>query len=297
MYRQSIFLLFMAGLWAFWSGCNAQPNVMPGMDPERFSAYWYQGKAEISSYALTQARYGRQHDGTAVMIFVTEDLSRKKQVKLDDPAGRRADPVKVIKLNQTRSFVTGIYEYHAMTSVFTPVDAAEEPHTLKVTTGVQDWCGQTFLQANWKGNRYDLTGFSYFESEGDAQIRLKAAWLEDELWNRIRIDPSSLPEGKIEIVPAFLHARFAHEASGLQPAEASHIQTDSTTTYIVAYSDIPRKLEITYERAFPHRILSWREIVDQEVTEAVLINTLVTPYWTQNRPEDEPLRERLRLPK
>src|SRR5690606_39547305 len=106
MYRQSIFLLFMAGLWAFWSGCNAQPNGMPGMDPERFSANWYQGKAEISSYTLTQARYGRQHDGTEEMIFVTDDLSRKKQAKLDDPAGRRADPVKEIKLNQTTAIVT-----------------------------------------------------------------------------------------------------------------------------------------------------------------------------------------------
>lgn len=297
MSRQSIFMVIVAGMWTFWSGCNAQPSDLPGMDPERFSAYWYQGKAEVSSYSLTQARYGRQHDGTAVMVFVTEDLSRKKQVKLDDPAGNRADPVKVLKLNQTRAFVTGIYAYNTMTSVFTPVDTEADPHSLKVTTGVQDWCGQTFLQANWKGNRYDVVGYSYFEEEGDASLRLHAAWLEDELWNRIRIDPASLPEGRIEIVPAFLHARFAHEASTVQAANASRMHTDSTTTYVVAYSEIPRRLEITFERSFPHRILAWRESVDQEVTEAVLINTLVTPYWTQNRPEDEPLRDRLRLPK
>jgi hypothetical protein len=231
------------------------------------------------------------------MVFVTEDLSRKKQVKLDDPAGNRADPVKVLKLNQTRAFVTGIYAYNTMTSVFTPVDTEADPHSLKVTTGVQDWCGQTFLQANWKGNRYDVVGYSYFEGEGDISLRLHAAWLEDELWNRIRIDPASLPEGRIEIVPAFLHARFAHEASTVQAANASRMHTDSTTTYVVAYSEIPRRLEITFERSFPHRILAWRESVDKEVTEAELINTLVTPYWTQNRPEDELLRDRLRLPK
>ncbi len=53
--------------------------------PPGFGAYWFQGKAELTSYDLQQARYGELHLGQAVLIFVTEDLSRQKQVKLDNP--------------------------------------------------------------------------------------------------------------------------------------------------------------------------------------------------------------------
>ncbi|MGB2691994.1 MAG: septum formation inhibitor Maf, partial [Thermodesulfobacteriota bacterium] len=45
------------------------------VDSEEFKAYWYDGKAEITSYKLEQARYGELHEGYAVMVFVTEDFS------------------------------------------------------------------------------------------------------------------------------------------------------------------------------------------------------------------------------
>jgi len=41
---------------------------------QEFKDYWYAGKAEISSYKLEQARYGELRDGTAALIFVTEDF-------------------------------------------------------------------------------------------------------------------------------------------------------------------------------------------------------------------------------
>jgi len=280
-----------------WMGCRAQQPTRPASDAERFAAYWYQGKAEISSYMLSQARYGAQHDGQAVLVFVTEDMSRKKQVKLDDPSSRSANPVKVLKLNHTRQFVTGLYEYHVMSSVFTPVNLEKDPHSLKVTTSVQDWCGQTYLQANWKGNRYDLAGFSYFESEGDKQWRLPGAWLEDELWTRARIDPSTLPLGAIEIIPSLLHARLAHEEASVREANATVVVSDSTVTYTVRYDDLPRSLTLAIEKTFPHRILSWSESAGDEVTTGTLINTLVTPYWEQHDTMYEPLRDRLRLPR
>ena len=49
---------------------------------QSLDSYWYQGKAEISSYELEQVRYGQKHLGDAVLIFVTEDFSKTKQVKL-----------------------------------------------------------------------------------------------------------------------------------------------------------------------------------------------------------------------
>lgn len=280
-----------------WTGCRAQQPAEPASDADRFSAYWYQGKAEVSSYALSQSRYGTPRDGKAVLIFVTEDMSRKKQVKLDDPYARSANPVKVLKLNHTRQFVTGLYEYHVMSSVFTPVDLEKDPHSLKVTTSVQDWCGQTYLQANWKGNRFDLAGYSYFESEGDRQWRLQAAWLEDELWTRARIDPSSLPQGPAEFIPSLLHTRFTHEAAAVQNASAMVSRSDSTITYTVRYEEIPRSLTLEIEKDFPHRVLSWKETSGEEITTGRLINTLVTPYWEQHDTVHEPLRDRLRLPR
>ena len=55
--------------------------------PKDFVQYWYGGKAELNSYDLKQSRYGQIRNGEAVMVFVTEDFSKSKQVKLDYPNG------------------------------------------------------------------------------------------------------------------------------------------------------------------------------------------------------------------
>ena len=43
--------------------------ALPAWAGEEFNAYWYAGKAEITSYSLQQARYGELRDGHAVLIF------------------------------------------------------------------------------------------------------------------------------------------------------------------------------------------------------------------------------------
>ena len=48
---------------------------------EQFKAHWFDGHAEISSYALSQSRYGENREGFVVLIFVTEDFLKKEQVK------------------------------------------------------------------------------------------------------------------------------------------------------------------------------------------------------------------------
>lgn len=118
---------------------------------KNFFDYWYQGKAEISSYNLQQARYGALHEGKAVLIFVTEDFSENKQVKLDHPSQAEDDAVKVMKLKLVKKFNTGIYLYSMISSIFTPVNTQTFPHSLKVTTTSQEWCGHTFTQlTGWK---------------------------------------------------------------------------------------------------------------------------------------------------
>lgn len=59
------------------SACG--PTRREGVDFDQFGEYWFQGKAEISSYDLTQYRYGEAREGEAVMIFVTEDFRKRSK--------------------------------------------------------------------------------------------------------------------------------------------------------------------------------------------------------------------------
>ncbi|NJO02264.1 MAG: hypothetical protein HC880_11765 [Bacteroidia bacterium] len=141
------------------------------LSPE-FKDYWYQGKAEVSSYELEQSHYGEVHPGEAILIFVTEDFSKAAQIKLDYPDEAGSDAVSVLKLNLVKKFQTGIYDYSILQSTFTPVDVQNHPNTLKVTTSTQEWCGHTFTQLNWQKGKYKLQSHSYFESEGDQKLQI-----------------------------------------------------------------------------------------------------------------------------
>ncbi|PIQ17718.1 MAG: septum formation inhibitor Maf, partial [Flavobacteriaceae bacterium CG18_big_fil_WC_8_21_14_2_50_34_36] len=72
---------------------------------EDFKSYWFSGTAEITSYTLEQERYGEMRDGSAVLIYVTEDFHGDTQVK----ANKKNDlTIPVLKLNSTKNFLTGI---------------------------------------------------------------------------------------------------------------------------------------------------------------------------------------------
>ncbi|MBW1902875.1 MAG: septum formation inhibitor Maf, partial [Deltaproteobacteria bacterium] len=140
-------LLFISGVISgvalFCPGCSeatdkkAEYNRPTG---EEFNNYWFQGLAEISRFDLEQARYGEIHKGDAVLIYVTEEFFTDKQVKSE--LGKQPGAVPVLKLNFVRNFITGIYPYSMMSSIFTPVNRRQHPQSLKVTTSIQEWCGQ-----------------------------------------------------------------------------------------------------------------------------------------------------------
>lgn len=281
---------------------------------DRFDAYWNQGKGEITRYALTQARYGERHEGDAVLIFVTEPFSRARQVKLDDWAGAGRDRVDVLKLNFTKKFLTGIYPYSLMLSVFTPLDPAANPRTLKTTMSGQEWCGQVFTQLNLRNGRYHLRGFSYFESDGDEDRTVPAAFLEDELWTRLRLDPSSLPSGDFPALPGAFANRLLHQPLAVRPArgeflapagapETARFGNTTVRAYRLAYLDGDRReLTVYFEPEFPHRIAGWDESWQPargdraQRTEATRTASLLTPYWGQHDNADRPLRAGLDLP-
>ncbi|MEL6802945.1 MAG: hypothetical protein AAFO91_04080, partial [Bacteroidota bacterium] len=173
------------------------PNtIWPDLDP-----YWYQGKAEISTYDLEQVRYGAVHPGELTLIFVTEDFLTDKQVKND--RYQNPNSTKVLKTNQLRRFTTGVYDYSVMSSVFTPVKRNEEPQTLKVTTSAQDWCGQSFSQLNHnEASTFNWQWNSYFEAEGDRDGEVSADLIEDEVLNLIRMGGApTLARGRISVLP------------------------------------------------------------------------------------------------
>jgi len=283
-------------------GCQAQSQEDVSSIPlsNDFNNYWYAGKAEIASYDLEQSRYGEIHKGHAVLIFVTEDLSKSKQVKLDYPQRAQKDKIGVLKLNFTKKFNTGIYPYSMMQSVFTPVDRNSHPNSLKTTMSSQEWCGHTFTQLNLKKDMFAINSYSYFEQEGDKQSDLDKTLLEDEIWNLIRLDYKGLPVGDIEIIPGIFHSRLLHQTLNKTIANASLSEDGTAMTYLLDYPKEGRSLSITFEKVFPHKILSWQETAKglggkTLTTKATLKKTLHTDYWSKNKNKYKYLRDSLGL--
>jgi hypothetical protein len=275
------------------------PRAASAADPARFGQYWYQGKAELTRYKLDQARYGEMHAGEAVLIFVTEPFLPDRQVKLE-----RGDPSRgttVLKLNFVRKFFTGIYPYSLMTSTFTPVDFAQA-RTLKVASESQEWCGQTYPQLNFRNGRYSGLLRSYFEDEGDRAFDFAPAWLEDELWTRIRLAPETLPVGDVSVVPGLQYARLWHKEVRPEKARATVETSGRESVYTLVYSAIPRKLVIRFEREFPWKIVSWEETQPGAfdgspllTTKAVATNSLMLDYWKRHGNADAHYRKELGL--
>lgn len=271
-------------------------------DPAQIRSYWYAGDAEITSYTLTQARYGELRQGDAVIVFVTEPFSKSKHVKLDYGGGE--DEVQVLKMNQTRTFNTGIYPYSMMTSTFSPMDGAS---ALKATTSSQEWCGHTWTQMNLEEDfRYRFEQRSYFESEGDQNDTLTSGMLEDGLWSNLRLlGPVQLPpEMEVNLIPSLQFLRLRHLP--VQPYKAT-----ITTKYgragesmlLVEYEDIERTLALFFTTEFPYTIERWEETyrsgfgpsAEVMTTTGVINKRIKAPYWNLNRNADAHYRTELGL--
>ncbi|MCB9296378.1 MAG: hypothetical protein H6559_25155 [Lewinellaceae bacterium] len=285
----------------------ARPATMAfRQNPPRLSKYWYQGEAEVSRYALEQNRYADVHPGEAVLIFVTEDFLTDKQVKNENYTNPNSTPI--LKMNMTRRFPTGLYSYTIMTSVFTPARVEEFPQTLKVATTTQEWCGHTYQQVNFRDGQYKNTLHSYFENEADQITEVEYAVLEDELFNRIRMNPDGLPTGKLKVLPGTATCRLLHLP--FEPMEAEARLAEYTGTqfsgkglraFTLRYPGLDRTLEIVFQPEAPYIIEGWTDahpslrdgVVRQSVARRT--KTIKTAYWQKNRKEDMALRWELGL--
>lgn len=295
-------IVFSFLIFVIFFGCKESENrLIPASDkvsskqieriltPE-FKEYWYDGTAEITSYELQQERYGELRAGKAVMVFVTEDFLPDAQVKADNSAPTN---IPVLKLNQTKKYVTGIYPYSVMSSIFSPLNT--QNNAIKSSFSMQEWCGQAYVQLNNR-EKYEIMSHSYFEGEADQNIDLEKTWLESEIWNLIRINPNQLPTGDIQMLPNFEYFRMSHKKIESQNAYGKLMQGDSISSFTIEYPEIKRSLAIYFNSEAPYEIERWEEIHPNGITSsAKKLRRMKSKYWSQNSTSFEFLRDSLQL--
>lgn len=273
---------------------NSKPKIKL---TQEFKDYWYASEAEITSYELKQARYGEIRNGKAVLIYVTEPFLSDKQVKADQ---RAPENIPVLKLNSTKNYITGIYPYSIMSSSFYPV--YDNSHAIKVSFSSQEWCGQVYAQLNNR-EKYEITSHSYFETEADQNLKLDKYILENELWNKIRINPKELPVGEHKLIPSLEYVRLSHHELKEYSAILTLNESETMLSYEIVYPDLERTLKIDFGKTFPHIIEGWSETFPsgfgenkkQLTSTAKKIATLKSPYWQKNSAKFLPLRDSLGL--
>ena len=285
------------------STASTEPEVataeLPPAKPlsESFKDYWYDGVAELSAYEISEARYGELREGHAVLIYVTEPFNTEKQVKADRPDELS---VSVLKLNRTKKYLTGIYPYSIMSSIFYPV--SDNQHALKVSTSVQEWCGHVYMQLNNRES-FQIQSHSYFESEADQDIALSKVITEDELWTKLRINPDSLPTGEHQLLPSLEYLRLKHLPIKAYKAVLTMSDPGQQRTYTITYPEINRSLQLHFEGSFPYVLQGWTETQPAGFRDnsgaitstARLKKRINTPYWRQNSNKDIILRDSLGL--
>ncbi|MBT8243855.1 MAG: septum formation inhibitor Maf [Winogradskyella sp.] len=266
----------------------------PAFKPSKaFNDYWHGGEAEITSYKLEQVRYAEVRNGNAVMVYVTEDFLPEVQVKADNYS---EENVSVLKLNATKNFNTGIYPYSIMQSTFYPV--ANNQHLIKASASIQEWCGHVYAQLNNRAD-FEVMSHSYFQSEADQKFNLDKSISENELWTKLRINPQSLPTGKISVIPSLEYIRLRHIDFKAYNASA----TLKEGSYTLDYPELKRTLIINFNKVFPFEITSWEETTpsgygshtEMLTTKATKIKTIKSAYWSKNANKYQILREDLGL--
>lgn len=277
-----------------WNTYDSKESSLPERKlTEDFKSYWFSGKSEITSYKLDQSRYGESREGTAVLIYVTEEFLPDEQVKAN---AKGSSTIPVLKMNATKKFNTGIYPYSIMQSTFYPLEG--DSHALKISASIQEWCGHVYIQLN---NRKDfkIESHSYFEGEADKQFELPKTYLENEVWTQLRIDPNLLPTGDISMIPSFEALRLGHQQAKAYQAFAEFYQDGDWSVYKISYPELKRDLKIYYSNFAPFKIEKWQE--ESEVngklysTTATKMKEIKTDYWNKNSNKDLHLREQLNL--
>ena len=276
--------------------------------PSGFWEHWGDGKAEIATYQLTQPRYGQLRKGEAVLIVVTETFTKNQRVKSD---GGHKDEFPVIKLNDSRHFQTGIYDYRVLSSTFLPLDGSL-PWGIptKLTLSVQEWCGQVWDEWIFDPGRFRRSLHSYFDGEGD---RLETGKLPvdsvmiDALPIAVRgLVGEGLKSGEsrtIRVGRRLLDGRFEHKQDiefvegtlerGAQAVQVVVPAGEFAATRWRLSLGVTEWMEWDVEVGGASRLLAWR---GEDGEEGMLIASSRQEYWKLNHEGDERVRAELGLP-
>lgn len=308
---QAGFAILLAGLPL--SAHAASPSPSP-----EFLRYWKSGLAELSSYAVTTARYGEPRTGEGVLVFVYEEIDDKTRIKVESDAVPAERRVPVLKLNNVLKFNTGVYDYSVMTSVFSGlagpgVSRPFEPR--KISFSSQEWCGNVYHQVVPRPQGLVSTIHSYFESEGDAESVLPypaaqgkpgaagRLFYEDELPILVReLDGEFLAPGAsrtLHLLPSLWERRKRHAPLAVKEATLSKGKPESFRTRAGAKAAIRwtlawggHAMSFWVEADPPRKLLAWE---DGKGEKGELIASLRKTYWELNRNQDLPLRKELGL--
>ena len=267
---------------------------------DRFDNLWYDGTAEISTYELREKRYGQMRVGRRIMVFVTEPMRLSNHIKPDNPIPE-SEKIPVLKLNDLRTFTTGIYEYSVMTSVFT---AVQQQHgvplwgTMKVAFSAQEWCGVVFERMVRTDTTYSGVWYSYFESEGEGAYSFPTAGhveTEDNLWIRVReLRGERMEQGEqqsFKLLPSAWTRRKRHIGPSLVDATLTKGKSQTIVTEIGKMKATVFRWEfdggvttVYVEDAYPRRILAWEE---PDGSSGTILATKRSTYWEEHGNEDE----------
>lgn len=265
-----------------------------------FWEHWGDGRAELSGYQVTVTRYGAPREGELALIYVTEPHDRRTWIKDDEVGG--GDRVEVLKLIRSKQFLTGIYPYAVMTSVFAPVDAYREERfsPVRINLGVQEWCGNVDHRV-WPGpDRLRSLRLSYFATEGESlrEVEVPEGTLyEDALLVQLReLDGPFAGGGDWDgwLVRELWSLRTGHgpvEAVRARISRSDAVRNgEPVTRFILEAGDYRRTFDV--ERAAPRRVLAWETSTGER---AELLSTERLAYWSLNQPGGERSRSELGL--
>lgn len=288
--------------WAAWVlALGALVETAPAAGASEFGDTWYDGRGELNGYQLTVSRYGQERTGTAVLIYVTEPFDPLEHVKADTPG---EGTINVLKLNLVRDFVTGIYDYNTMVSLFSD-DTTLKPQ--KVSFSSAEWCGHVYEEQIVEAQKLERRVFSYFQGESgsDSLPYPEGGILEDQLFVLLRSLRGPFLEPGEEITLPFLPGPFVSRLSHVEPQWTSiHIKREQApqSLSVPAGDFVSHRYTVDIaggrngvfwvEDAYPHRLLRWQLAPD---IDAVLTASKRLAYWRLHDNGQETYRTELGL--
>jgi len=298
----------------------ASPSPSRG---DTFDSHWQDGKAELNGYRYTVTRYGERREGTAILIYVTEPFSESQRVKVDDPKRNPKDTFEALKVNFVREFLTGIYDYHTLTSIFT---RTRDFSPTKITFSSAEWCGHVFEEMDFEKYHIADRYLSYFEGESGMRrvTHREGSLTEEELLVRLRglrgdwIRPGE--RKNVSILPSAFYRRLTHRPVAWSTArierargvEAVRVPAGTFQTTLITVAVDGRVGKFWIESAYPHRLVRWEWTASgasggskpsgarrghpaEGLDQGELTGSTRLAYWTLNGPGGERYRRELGL--